>query len=342
MERSSGLSRDPLPPELIWELRRRSPRLILLRLPEGLRPKCASIAESIASATGAEVIASADPCYGACDISPEDAGAVGADLVVQIGHSPIGGRPSDDALIIETRADVDPGPLIREALKLLESERVIGLATTAQHIHQLSRIRGMLEASSKEVRIGRPSGWAAHEGQVLGCDYSAAKAVADGVDAFLFFGGGRFHALGLGMATDKRVVAADPYEGRVEDLTQEARRLLRARYAAIEAFGRAKRIGILVGLKGSQKRLGEALELGALLRRKGKEATILSFRDLRAEALLSFSELEAFANTACPRIAIEDQPAIGKPILNVREVMVALGELSWEEYRKDPFSQAKA
>lgn len=342
MERSLGLSCDPLPPKLIEELRRRSPKLILLRLPEGLRPKCATIAESIASATGAKVIASADPCYGACDISPEDAEAVGADLAVQIGHSPMEGRPRDDAAIIETMAEGDPGPLIDEALELLKSERVIGLATTAQHIHQLDRIRRILEASSKEVRIGRPSGWAAHEGQVLGCDYSAAKAVGDEVDAFLFFGGGRFHALGLGMATDKRVVAADPYEGRAIDLTEDSKRLLRARFAAIEAFKEAGRVGILMCLKGAQKRLREAWDLKALLERKGKRAIILSFRDLRAEALLSFSELEAFANTACPRIAIEDQPAVGKPILNVREVMVALGELSWEDYRKDPFSQAKA
>ncbi len=334
------MSHDPLPPKLIEELRRRSPKLILLRLPEGLRPKCAAIAESIAEATGAEVIASADPCYGACDISPEDAEAVGADLVVQIGHSPMRGRARDDAVIIETMAEEDPGPLIEEALKLLKSERIIGLATTAQHIHQLDRIRGILEASSKEVRIGRPTGWAAHEGQVLGCDYSAAKAVAEEVDAFLFFGGGRFHALGLGISTDKRVLAADPYEGKVVDLMDDSKRLLRARFAAMEAFKGAKRIGVLVGLKGSQKRLRGAWDLRALLKRKGKKAIILSFRDLRAEALLSFSELEAFANTACPRIAIEDQPAIGRPILNVREVMVALGELSWEEYRRDPFSQA--
>ncbi|MEM3439537.1 MAG: diphthamide biosynthesis enzyme Dph2 [Candidatus Bathyarchaeia archaeon] len=342
LKRSLGLSRDLLPPKLIEELRLRSPKLILLRLPEGLRPKCAMLAESLAAITGAKVIASADPCYGACDISPEDAEAVGADLVVQIGHSPMGGCPRDGAVIIETMAEVDPSPLIDEALKLLESERVIGLATTAQHIHQLDRIKKALEASSKEVKIGRPSGWAAHEGQVLGCDYSAARAVADGVDAFLFFGGGRFHALGLGMVTDKRVVAADPYEGRVLDLTEDSKRLLRARCAAIEAFKAVKRVGVLICLKGAQKRLREAWDLKALLERKGKEAIILSFRDLRAEDLLSFSELEAFANTACPRIAIEDQPAVGKPMLNVREVMVALGELSWEDYREDPFSQTKA
>jgi 2-(3-amino-3-carboxypropyl)histidine synthase len=333
---------DALPPELIEELRRRSPKLILLRLPDGLRPNCAAIAESIARASGAKVIASADPCYGACDLAPEDAEAIGADLIVQIGHSPLGGRRRGDALIIETKAEADPAPLIERALDILKAERSIGLATTVQHVHQLDRIREILEASSKEVRIGRPSGWAAYEGQVLGCDYSAAKAVADGVDAFLFFGGGRFHALGLGMVTDKRVIAADPYEGRVVDLTDDAKRLLRARCAAIEAFKAAKRVGVLVCLKGSQKRLREAAELEGLLERRGKRALILSFRDLRAEALLSFSEMDAFANTACPRIAIEDQPAVGRPILNVREAMVALGELSWEEYREDPFSQAKA
>lgn len=333
---------DGLSPELIQELKRRGPKAILLRLPDGLRPKGMAIAESISNASGARVIVSADPCYGACDVAPEDAEALGADLIVQIGHSPMPGRSGSEAIIFEMGADVDPGPSVNEALKLLASERVIGLATTIQHIHQIGQIKEILEASSKEVRIGRPSGWAAHEGQVLGCDYSAAQSVAEDVDAFLFFGGGRFHALGLGMATDKRVLAADPYEARAIDLTQWARRLLRARYAAIEAFGRAKRVGVLVGLKGSQRRWREASELGALLERKGREVAFLSFRDLKAESLLSFSELEAFANTACPRIAIEDRPAIGKPILNVREVMVALGELSWEDYRKDPFSQTKA
>ena len=45
---------------------------------------------------------------------------------------------------------------------------------------------------------------------------------------------------------------------------------------------------------------------------------------------------EAFVNTACPRLSIEDQNRFKKPILLPMELAVALNRVSWEEIIRTP------
>ncbi len=53
-----------------------------------------------------------------------------------------------------------------------------------------------------------------YAGQVSGCNYSNAKSIASEVEAFLFVGGGMFHALGIALGTSKPTIIADPYDNR--------------------------------------------------------------------------------------------------------------------------------
>jgi 2-(3-amino-3-carboxypropyl)histidine synthase len=46
---------------------------------------------------------------------------------------------------------------------------------------------------------------------------------------------------------------------------------------------------------------------------------------------MEFPTVEAFVNTACPRISMDDPSKFKKPVLTVNEALVVVGELSWEE-----------
>ncbi|RLG01581.1 MAG: hypothetical protein DRN49_00995, partial [Thaumarchaeota archaeon] len=57
--------------------------------------------------------------------------------------------------------------------------------------------------------------------------------------------------------------------------------------------------------------------------------------DVEEDHLLDLPH-EAFVNTACPRLSIEDQNRFKKLILLPMEVAVALNRVSWEEIIRTP------
>jgi len=319
------------------EIVRRGAKRVLLQLPEGLKaegPRLAAIVEG----AGALAIVSADPCYGACDLATPDAETLDVDLLAHYGHSKAmeeGGRIP--TIYIEARAKVSVETAVREAIPLLDDYRSIGLATTAQHVHNLNEVRDLFHKVGKRVVVGEPSGWAKYAGQVVGCDYSAAEAVSDGVEAFLFVGGGKFHALGVALATGKPTVVADPYEQRAYFVEEEVRRVLKQRWASIHEAKGAESFGVLIGLKPGQKRMEEALRIKEKLEKGGRKATLFALREVVPEALMEFPQIEAFVNTACPRVALDDASRFSKPILTYKETLVMLGEMGWEELCRKGF-----
>ncbi|EQD62740.1 Diphthamide synthesis, DPH1/DHP2, partial [mine drainage metagenome] len=48
-------------------------------------------------------------------------------------------------------------------------------------------------------------------------------------------------------------------------------------------------------------------------------------------------DLEAYVNTACPRIALDDRALYGRPLLTPPEFLMALGELPLTPYRFDTY-----
>ena len=99
-------------------------------------------------------------------------------------------------IYVEARATVSVDEAVVQALPLLKDYTTIGLATSVQHLQTLNQAREILTRAGKTVIIG-DTGQMAYPGQVSGCNYSNAKSIADEVEAFLFVGGGMFHALGI-------------------------------------------------------------------------------------------------------------------------------------------------
>ena len=305
---------------------------VLLQLPEGLKPEGLYLAK-IVEKTGALPLISADPCYGACDIALNEAESLGADLIVHFGHSRFLTQEKVPTVYIEARATVAVDKAVEQALPLLSNYPKIGLATSVQHLQALMRARDILISAGKTVAIG-DSDQVNYPGQVLGCNYGNVKSIADEVDAFLFIGGGSFHALGVALSTSKPTVIADPWDNRAFSIDGEAQKIIRQRWASIKEAKGAKTFGILIGLKPGQKKVDLALKIRASIEKHGCAAYLLASKEITPEMLLEFPSVDAYVNTACPRISLDASGKFSKPVLTVNEFMVVVGESSWENMLK--------
>ena len=72
---------------MIEEIKKNNSKLVLLHLPDGLKPRAAEIQRIIKKETKAEVLIWCGSNFGACDL-PIDSERAGVDLIVHFGHSP--------------------------------------------------------------------------------------------------------------------------------------------------------------------------------------------------------------------------------------------------------------
>ena len=315
------------------EIEKRGAKRVLIQLPEGLKPDGPRLAALVERA-GALAIVSADPCYGACDLAVQEAERLDTDLIVHFGHSKIAFTPERvPILYIEAKATPSLKSVVAKALPLLKPWRRIGLVTTVQHVDMLGVAREQLLKAGKSVAVG-DADRSTYAGQVLGCDYSNAHVVVNEVDAFLFIGGGRFHAIGVALATSKPAVVADPYEQRAFSVDADVQKIRKQRWASIKEAKKAERFGVIIGLKSGQKWMERALQVKEKLGKAGKKATLLALREVTPEALMEFPTLNAFVNTACPRLSLDDATKFHKPVLTINEALVVAGELTWEQLVK--------
>jgi 2-(3-amino-3-carboxypropyl)histidine synthase len=311
------------------EIRTRKSKLVLIQLPEGLKPHGWQLAKTIEE-LGTIAIVSADHCYGGCDLPLAEAKSLGADLIVHYGHSQMVQQNTIPTIYIETKAKAHIKNVVWKAVPHLEQWKKIGLITTIQHVENLREAEQVLLEAGKAVSIGN-AGQMQHPGQITGCNYSNAKVVSDKVSAFLYIGGGKFHPIGVTLATRKPTIVADPFQKKAFKIQDEATRIIKKRWANIQQFKQAKRIGIIIGLKPGQKRYHQALKFRDLLSKASKQTILLALKEITPEVSMQFPTVEAFINTACPRITLDDSERFLKPIITPLEGLVAIGQLSWGE-----------
>ena len=218
---------------------------------------------------------------------------------------------------------------VEKAAQILTAQRV-GVATTIQHVHNLGQALDVLKEHGIEGLLGPAGGRVKYPGQVLGCSYSAARALD--VEEYLFIGTGQFHPLGIALATGKRVVIADPVTGEVSEIDTDP--MLRRRFGAISRATLAKRFAVLVSKKPGQKRMDLARRLMHLGEARGLEMFLVYLDNIEPDRLLNLGA-EAAVSTACPRVALDDAAKYRIPILTPPEFEVLLGERRWEEYEFD-------
>ena len=318
---------------IVKTIKERGYRVVGLQLPEGLKDSATEIANAVMDKSGCDVVISADPCYGACDLADDSMKRIGADALFHLGHSPIFEKCAIPVEYIPVQKDNDPVPLIKKNLKRF-SKRV-GLVSTIQHVHTLEKVKKLLDREGFVVRVGKRGSRIKHKGQVLGCSFGSAVSIADDVENFIYIGSGNFHPLGVALATGKKTFAVDPLLREVRDVEPLKEKILRQRHAKIAKAQSGETFGIIIGEKRGQMRKGLAFRLKKMLEEKGKRAYLLYLGEITPEALLPFRRLHAFVNTACPRISIDDAARFKKPLLTPAELEIALGKRDWEDYQLD-------
>ncbi len=313
--------------ELVEE---RKARVIRLQFPEGLKRYGPNVAKRIKRQIDVTVLLSGNPCYGACDLDYD----AEADLLVHFGHAEIPELAAQRVHFVEVRSDVDVIPVVNQALGLIKGPRV-GLVTNVQHVHTLGPVRRCLESAGLQSAIGSGDGRIKYPGQVLGCNFSSARAID--VDEYLYIGGGVFHALGVALATGKQVIAADPFLHRTS--LPDANLIVKQRYALITKALDARTFCVLAGTKTGQRRLDLALELAQQAIERGYDAYTVTINELTPWTLYQFPA-EAYVNTACPRVTIDDASRFKAPMLTPIEFEMVVGKRDLSEYALDEFSRS--
>ncbi|MCS5526189.1 MAG: 2-(3-amino-3-carboxypropyl)histidine synthase subunit 1/2 [Candidatus Poseidoniaceae archaeon] len=347
--------------ELIERIRASDHRLIALQVPEGLKMQALEMMDEIEDETSAKVVLAADPCYGACDLVHDKMKMMGVELVAHMGHSQMNIESGMPTQFIDVTYDGDPEiapilPLLAQHRAIAESrigegeidlsedeakERFLnavgrvaplkgsklGLVGSIQHLHLIFDYKERFEAAGFEVEVPVGGARLTFPGQVLGCNYSGDD---DEIGHYLFLGSGDFHPIGLALHTGKPLAMLDPYTGEASEMGAERiERILRQRFGLIMSIQDSQTFAILIGEKPGQMRRTLALRLKRLLAKHDKKGYLLALEHIGPE-LIDFYPVDAFVNTACPRIAIDDAVKYGKPLVTPFELEVALGEKSWE------------
>jgi 2-(3-amino-3-carboxypropyl)histidine synthase len=305
--------------DLIKLLKKKRVKRVALQFPEGLKRRSATVAAALKDA-GFEVVLSGDPCYGACDLALDT--LMHADILVHFGHSPVDEQPG---VIFEPyKVDFDVA-VLENALPFFKKGPV-GLVTTVQHVHLIPAMELFLKAQGVACRVAEGGGRTPNRGQVLGCSFTAAKAT--GAEEILFVGTGLFHPTGIALATHAHVIALDPLTGSAQVVSGDT--LMRRRFAVMEKAGNAKSVGIIVSTKSGQQRMDLARRLASL----SPDAVIVTMREVHPDELLNLG-FACYVNTACPRLAYDDQERFPVPVLSPQEFEILCGARTWDTYTID-------
>ncbi|MFO7792768.1 MAG: diphthamide biosynthesis enzyme Dph2 [Candidatus Saliniplasma sp.] len=294
---------------------------ILLQLPDGLRRKSHKIVK-ILEEYGVKVKLWGGTCYGACDI-PLDIGD--ADLLIHIGHSEIQNLDVGYPVVyLEGRSKRWNSPTDKLFNRL---EGDVALYASIQHIDHLKKMRDILEEEGFQTIVGEGDPRVKYPGQVLGCNYSTKVPDAD---THLYIGTGRFHPLGLSMSLKDDVFIFNPVSGEFSSTENKMDRLLRKRFAVISASEDAEKVGVILSQKSGQRRE----KIIDILKETKSDIIVTEFDEVEPSLVDDF-QWDCAVNTACPRIALDDDRNYRTKILTPIEFLIARKEEKWDDWEMD-------
>ncbi|HEV8049842.1 MAG TPA: diphthamide biosynthesis enzyme Dph2 [Thermoplasmata archaeon] len=321
--------------ELFRAVRAGHHKKLALQVPAGLVRNAHDLAGQLREAVGVPVVVASRACFGACDF-PSPSETPGVDGLVVLGHAPIPNVPLDrPTYFVEMREPGGNPEALAGRAEAAGVPRRLGLVASVQHLDLVPPFVAALERRGYVVRQGTGDRRLQYPAQALGCNYTSAEAVEGDVDAFLFLGTGRFHPLGLAFAVTKPVWSLDPLRDEVEPPIDRSA-LVRKRQLLVATCRNARRWGILVSTFAGQNRTATALALQSRARARGFDAELFVGDRIDPRDLLG-RDVDAYVNTACPRIALDDSDLYPKPVLTVPEFRMAIGETPLEPYQFDTY-----
>ncbi|MDV3278251.1 MAG: diphthamide synthesis protein [Nitrososphaerales archaeon] len=302
------------------------PRTILVNAPGGLLRQTKELMGRVREKYGVTCILAGDTCFGICDTVDDDVPKLQADMALHIGHNATVQTVGDFTYLIDAVDDVKFDGVAEKAAKMLCGYHRLGLVTFSQHMQELDRVKAIFEDGGFEVSLGKKNNLLM-DSQVFGCDFSTIYPLRDSVDAFCFLGESEFHAVGVALATGKPTFMLDPYLDEVVSMEEAAgerrKRAVLAVYKALDA----RVFGVITGMKEGQRMLGRSRWISQRLEMHGRKVVQLALRDITPERLAPHREIEAFVQTACPRISV-DGFTFDRPVLSIpqADALVALLE----------------
>jgi len=308
---------------------------VAVQLPEGLKIRATEIADYILFNTGVPVTIIGDPCYGACDLYADHERA--ADGLIHFGHSPIPEIPvKENTLFVEVFANFNNTEKIAESIRNIANSlpEKVGLLATVQYMGLLDTVKSILQAYGKKVLIGRGDSRIKYDGQVIGCNCSAAESVMNEADCFLYIGEGDFHPLATAFGIGKDMKVFNPVTCELRSVDDVRDRIMRKRFATIERAKDADSFLVIVSSKVGQRRDVVADLMINKITSAGKKAYKVIMNEITPDSLLPY-RVDAYVNAACPRLATDDSARYDKPMLTIPEAEIAIGLREWDDYEFD-------
>lgn len=296
-------------------------RRVLIQAPDGLKRAALLLAEYL-ERLGVETFLSASHTWGGCDVALNEAETIGAEGIIHIGHhGPVWFNPpsTPPILFVPAHSTIDPLPALSSLLDELEKEGVdsVVILSTIQHAKWIPLMEQEVHRRKMHSTARRYDGIS---GLIVGCNYSSMPPGER--EAIIVVAGGVFHAIGAAIWSGRTVWSLDPYTRsfrRVDPKTILHKRL----YALSEAL-EATEFLLVVSTKPGQKRLEAALKAREALKRRGRTAKIAVFNEITREQLENMGRFDAYINTACPRLVIDDPEIFPGPSLNLGELKYLL------------------
>jgi 2-(3-amino-3-carboxypropyl)histidine synthase len=319
-------------------------KTLALQVPEGLKRQAVKLITFLEDKLGVTIVLNADPCFGACDIDVNSIKNLNLDALIHLGHAQIPNCEIPSLTIpikfFELASRIDATKLIqaKEHIDILTKtfgpSAKLGLVASVQYVLQLEDVSNELSSKGFKPYIGTGDDRVKYPGQVLGCNFSAARNIQDEVDGFVFIGDGMFHPIGVALATTKNILSFDPVNNVFITLVDQKEKLLRQRAAAIAAAKNHSNFGILVSTKPGQNRAEYANKIRDSLSRHDLHGTLVTMNNVSSNQI-DYLPFDAYINTACPRLTIDDHQQYKKTIITPIELEIVIGDRDFIDYSLD-------
>ncbi len=307
----------------------KKPRSVALDGPDGILKKIQTCAHKLTEKYNIPVYVIGDTSWGSCDLNIHAAEMLGVDILFNIGHTISMEKFGDKVIMVDAFDDVDFSKIAKRcAIDLRKNNfKKISLATNSQYLQSVQKVKEIFEFHGYDVIIGRGKGHL-NDAQVFGCEFYPVHDTKDQVDAYLFLGQSIFHSASIAIVTQKPTFMLDPYFNEYSEVSNIAQKLEKKALLSIYKAQDAKTIGIIIGLKEGQFANIKALELKRLLEQEGKKILLIAMTEITDERLLSFQDIDAFIQVACPRIGTDNH--FHKPVLSVPQAISLIKLLKGE------------
>jgi len=275
-------------------------RRIAIQAPEGLKRLAEELSIELEK-KGKDVFIFSDPCYGACDIKDREAKELGAEALIHLGHRDFGLEQHIPVIFYPYYYEISIKDKDIKKISDTIGNSSFSICFSINFEHVAKKMASALEAFGKKPLSMHC---------VLGCSFMDIEE-----SIVIYVGDGNFHPLGI--ALKNHVFAYDPLEGQLRDMSSEGEAIRKRMRGNLMGVLNAERIGIIVSTKRGQQRMEEAIRIKRALEKKGKKAEIFVMDRVEKNSLLGYGA-DGYINTACPRIAIDDE--FEKPMVNYMDI----------------------